>query len=305
MEADTGGGIELKKITEETTTGFGGAVRRREPADLVLIGVPYDEKSSYLRGAAEGPRAIRAAADGAAVNPWTETGVDLSRDTVLADGGDIDVRGSFADVALRIEAAVRSAADPGGIPFVMGGDHSVTPPVVRALARIHGQLDILHFDAHPDLYDEYEGDRFSHACPFARILEEGLAASLTQIGIRAAEPHQRNLAARHGVRMIEMRGFTGRERLRFERPIYLSFDIDALDPVFAPGVSHREPGGLTTREAVRLIHGIEGRIVGMDLVEVNPSRDPVGLTAEAAAKLMMEVMGKAVLSGRSRDHSPD
>jgi agmatinase len=182
----------------------------------------------------------------------------------------------------------------------MGGDHSITYPIVRSLKGKHPALDILQFDAHPDLYDEFRGDPHSHACPFARILEEDLASTLVQVGIRAATAAHRAKAADSGVRMLEMKDLEDGLALKFRNPLYISFDIDALDPAFAPGVSHLEPGGMTTRQALGIIHRLEADIVGMDVVEVNPSRDPSGITAAAAAKLLMEAAGKIVIErGRS------
>ncbi len=177
-------------------------------------------------------------------------------------------------------------------PIVLGGDHSVTYPVVKALGRRYKKLNILDFDAHPDLYDEFEGDRYSHACPFARIMEERLVSRLVQVGIRTMNGHQRRQAERFGVEVIEMREFRENLALVFESPVYISFDMDALDPAFAPGVSHHEPGGLSTRQAIQMIQTITAKIVGADIVELNPGRDPLGMTAMAAAKILKEIAGK-------------
>jgi agmatinase len=277
---------------------FGGAVQERDTYDLAVFGIPYDAKSSYLRGAAAGPGAIRAASNGDMINPSTELGADLSRDAVLVDLGDVDVSGAFEQVSGRIEARLAEVLDHAAVPLILGGDHSITYPIVRALARTYPALDILHFDAHPDLYDEFQGDPHSHACPFARILEEGLAAGLVQVGIRAATAAHRAKAASFGVRMLEMKDLEDGLVLSFRRPLYISFDIDALDPAFAPGVSHLEPGGMTTRLALGMLQRLEADIVGMDVVEVNPSRDPSGITAAAGAKLLMEVAGKIVVERR-------
>ena len=277
---------------------FGGAVQKSDRYDLAVFGIPYDEKSSYLRGAAAGPTAIRAASNGDMINGYTELGADLSRDAVLVDLGDVDASGGFAQVSGRIEARLGEVLDHPAVPLILGGDHSITYPIVRSLARTYPSLDILHFDAHPDLYEEFQGDPHSHACPFARILEEGLSDGLVQVGIRSATPAHRAKAAGFGVRMLEMRDLEDDLALSFRRPLYISFDIDALDPAYAPGVSHLEPGGMTTRQALRILQRLEADIVGMDVVEVNPSRDPSGITAAAAAKLLMEVAGKIVVDWR-------
>ena len=273
---------------------FGGAVKKSSNYDLAVIGVPFDEKSSYLRGAAKGPAAIREASTEAMINPCTELGVDLALDTVLKDLGDISIKGGFFRLASRLEEKITEIINAKAVPFVLGGDHSISYPVVKAFAKKIKPLDILHFDAHPDMYDEYNGDLYSHACPFARILEEGLARHIVQVGIRAANSAQRKKAEKFGVKWIEMKDLLEKTSLEFSNPLYISFDIDALDPAFAPGVSHCEPGGLSTRQVINMIHKLNAEIVGMDVVEVNPDKDISGITASAAVKIAMEVMGKVV-----------
>jgi agmatinase len=240
---------------------FGGAVRKQDTYDLAVFGIPYDAKSSYLKGAASGPSAIRSASSGDRINAFTELGADLSRDAVLVDLGDVEVSGEFEQVSGRIEAKLGEVLDHSAVPLILGGDHSVTYPIVRALVGVYPSLDILHFDAHPDLYDQYQGDPYSHACPFARILEEGLAAGLVQVGIRAANAAHRARAESFDVRMLEMKDLEDDLALSFRRPLYISFDIDVLDPAFAPGVSHLEPGGMTTRQALGILHRLEADIV--------------------------------------------
>jgi arginase len=153
---------------------------------------------------------------------------------------------------------------------------------------------VLHFDAHPDLYAEFEGDRFSHACPFARVMEERLADRLIQIGIRTMNAHQRAQADRYGVEVIDMQAWVAGTRPVVSGPVYLSIDLDAFDPAFAPGVSHREPGGLSVREVLTIIHSLSGPIVGADVVEFNPSEDPLGVTGAVCAKVVKEVVGRMV-----------
>jgi Arginase/agmatinase/formimionoglutamate hydrolase, arginase family len=165
---------------------------------------------------------------------------------------------------------------------------------VKAIAKNHPELTIFHFDAHPDLYDEFEGNRFSHACPFARIMEAGLAKRLVQVGIRTLNRHQREQAKRFGVEIVEMRDLPGFARLKAGGPVYITFDMDVLDPAFAPGISHREPGGMSVREAIAHLHAIEGEIVGADLVEYNPVQDLDGITAIVAAKILKEILGKMI-----------
>ena len=276
---------------------FGGAVKplsENPEYRMAILGVPFDEKSSYLRGAAGGPAAIRAVSTGKCYCGYTELGVNLEEETVMVDLGDVDTSGDPDKTFALTEKAVARILAKGAVPIVLGGDHSITYPVLRAFARVHKPLDILHFDAHPDLYDDLYGDRLSHACPFARILEDGLAAGVVQVGVRAITAAHRAKALKHGVRMIEMKDIVDPLHLRFANPVYISFDMDALDPAFAPGVSHHEPGGLATRQAVQIIQELKGKIVGLDIVELNPTRDPSGITAAAAFKIIKETAGRIV-----------
>ncbi len=275
---------------------FGGAVKENDTYNIAILGVPYDGKSSYLKGPSKGPQAIRAASTGEAINAWTELGINLEDAVTIVDLGDVDVAGDFSDISVRVEERVWEILAKDGLPIVLGGDHSISLPVVRAMAKKHPLLDILHFDAHPDLYEELYGDRYSHACPFARILDEGLAKNLVQVGIRASTGALRQKASAFGVRTITMKDWQDDLTLAFSNPLYISFDVDVLDPAFAPGVSHLEPGGLSTRQVVNLLHSLEADIVGMDVVEVNPARDISGITAAAAVKIIMEAAAKMTLS---------
>ena len=262
-----------------------------------LLGIPLDVNSSYLRGAAGAPAKIREAMDCDASNKWTELGVDLGAAGAFADAGNLQLRNSQESVAddfVEIERVVGELLEKNELPVSLGGDHSVTYPILKAFARRYPELTIVHFDAHPDLYDEFEGSRISHACPFARIMEQRLAKRLVQVGIRTMVGHQREQAARFGVEVVEMRALPAYDRLQIHGPVYISFDMDVLDPAFAPGVSHREPGGMTVREAIAHWHAIEGTVVGADLVEFNPAQDVSGMTATVAAKMLKEILGKMI-----------
>ena len=257
-----------------------------------LVGIPFDAQSSYLRGCADAPARIRSALHCDASNGWTELGVNVGSAGSFGDVGDLTFAESNAFET--IEAAVANLLAEGCRPISLGGDHSITFPIVKAFAARNRDLTIFHFDAHPDLYDEFEGNRLSHACPFARIMEAGLARRLVQIGIRTATGHQREQAKKFRVEMIEMRGLPAYEKLKAAGPVYISFDMDVIDPAFAPGLSHREPGGMTVREAIAHLHAIEGQIVGADLVEYNPVRDVDGMTATVAAKILKEIIGRMI-----------
>jgi len=273
---------------------FGGAIKKSEIYDFALLGVPFDEKSCFLRGAAAGPQAIRLASTGKALNPSTELGIDLESETTIVDLGDVDTSGDVDKTFARIEEAVIAILEKKAVPIILGGDHSITFPIIKAFSRFFPELDLLHFDAHPDLYPELYGDRLSHACPFARIMEAGLVRRLVQVGIRAATSEQREMASQFGVTMIEMKDLKTPLQLEFSRPLYISFDLDSLDPAFAPGVAHHEPGGLSTRQVIDIVHGLRAEIVGLDVVELNPARDPSGITAAAAVKIIKEVAGQIV-----------
>ena len=260
-----------------------------------LIGLPTDSHSSFLRGAAGGPAAIRAALKSEHSNQAMEYGGELGLDVLVEDMGDLPLLENDEDPA-RISDSVERAARDGAVPICLGGDHMVTHPIVAGLARVHGPVNILHFDAHPDLYDDFEGDPLSHASPFARIMEKGLARRLVQVGIRTMNGHCREQARRFGVEVIEMRDFAPDRVPIPDSPLYVSIDLDALDPAFAPGVSHHEPGGLSTRDVLSVLHRITGPIVGADVVELNPGRDINQMTATVAAKLVKELAG---LGGRA------
>ena len=258
-----------------------------------LLGVPFDGQSSFLRGAAEAPAKIREALGCDASNQWTETGVDLGVQGIYGDAGNLTLADiSDSDAFAAIESGVSTIVEQDKRPVSLGGDHSITFPIIKAVAKKYSELTIFHFDAHPDLYEEFEGNRWSHACPFARIMESGLAKQLVQIGIRTINGHQREQAKRFGVQVVEMRQLPAYSRLKAAGPVYISFDMDALDPAYAPGVSHREPGGMSVREAIAHLHSIQGEIVGADLVEYNPIRDISGMTATVAAKILKEILGK-------------
>ena len=271
-----------------------GPLRGDAPSDVpVVLGIPFDGQSSYLRGAAEAPPKIREALACDASNHWTETGIDLRAD-LHADAGDLNFLEE--DPFAAIENAISEIVDSGKRPVSLGGDHSITFPIIKAVAKKYSKLTIFHFDAHPDLYEEFEGNRLSHACPFSRIMESGLAERLVQVGIRTINAHQREQANRFGVEVLEMRSLPAYGSLVAAGPVYISFDMDVLDPAFAPGISHREPGGMSVREVIAHLHAIQGNIIGADLVEYNPLRDVSGITATVAAKILKEILGKMIVA---------
>ncbi len=243
------------------------------------------DRRPFVRGPARAPAAIREALHSKASNSWSERGIDALAPDVLADLGDLSLPDDAAAAREAIRAGVDSLLTRGHRPLLLGGDHSVTVPVLRALRPRYPRLQVLHIDAHPDLYPDYQGDPYSHACPFTRAFEEGLIDSLVQVGIRTINPLQQAMADRFGVRVLRPSEWHGPLPLDPATPTYLSLDLDGLDPACAPGVSHREPGGLSVREALAVLGRIEAPMVGADLVEYNPLADLGGVTAGVAAKL--------------------
>lgn len=257
-----------------------------------LIGLPTDRNSSFARGPALAPPAIRAALWSDRGNLACEDGQEIGDDFLLEDHGDLPLSETPADDDL-IRRGVAASLAAGAIPLLLGGDHAATFPVVQAVAARHGPLTILHFDAHPDLYDDFEGNPRSHASPFARIMEAGLARRLVQVGIRTLNRHCRQQAARFGVEIVPLHDFTPAAVPVLEGPLYLSIDLDGIDPAEAPGVSHPEPGGLTTREVLAVLHRQTAPLVAADIVELNPRFDAHDRTAILAAKLLREVAAMA------------
>lgn len=265
------------------------AVNELNEGEIGIIGLPFDENSSFLRGPAKAPQLIIDALESDASNYFTENLTDLNQHPKVAWCGDQDT-----SEYLGLSNAVSQILDKDAIPFTLGGDHSVTFPVVEAMAKKYKNITILHFDAHCDLYHELDGNKYSHACPFARIMENGHAQNLTQVGIRTLNTAQKAQAERFGVNIIQMKDWKADVEFNFEGPVYVSFDMDVLDPAFAPGVSHHEPGGFSTREALAIIQNFDFDIVGCDVVEFNPDRDINGVTAMVTAKIVKELLAKLV-----------
>jgi len=263
---------------------------------VAIVGVPYDEQSSFMKGPAKAPPKIREAFNSDSTNKCTESGLDLSQQSNFYDLGNLELKKGLNALGY-IEHIYQELLDNQVKVLSLGGDHAVTLPVIQAYEKYFPDLNILHFDAHPDLYDEFEGNRYSHACPFARIMEEGLIKKLFQVGIRTMTPHQQKQADRFNVTVIDMKSWPkGLSKLRFTGPLYISLDLDALDPAYAPGVSHLEPGGLRTRDVISVIQQVKAPIVGADIVELNPMRDINGMTAMVAAKLLKELADKMLMS---------
>ncbi|CAM6117056.1 unnamed protein product [Calypogeia fissa] len=294
---------ELARLKADEVRAHGGAT-----ATACLLGVPMGHNSSFLQGPAFSPPRIREAIWCGSTNSATEAGKDLQDVRIMTDVGDVPIQEMRAcgvddkHLMQTITDAVKLVMDEAPLrPLVLGGDHSISFPVVRAVSEyLGGQVDILHLDAHPDIYDRFEGNYYSHASPFARIMEGGYARRLLQVGIRSINKEGREQGKKFGVEQFEMRTFS-RDKEFLEnlslgegvKGVYVSIDVDCLDPAFAPGVSHIEPGGLTFRDVMNILQNLQGNIVGGDVVEFNPQRDTVdGMTAMVAAKLVRELTAK-------------
>src|SRR3954467_13292983 len=272
--------------------------------DGASVGVPYDGGTSYRPGARLGPREVRA--QSSLIRPYSYFQKVAPFDRLnVADVGDIDappvsIEQCYAVVAERIGAI----AGAGARPIVVGGDHSISLPILRALAKRHGPLALVQFDAHIDTWDEYFGGKYFHGTPFRRAIEEGLVDGqrFVQVGIRGPMYGEDDFDfhREHGIAMIDIEQVKERgvawvvDRIRevAPGPAYMTFDIDAVDPAFAPGTGTPEVGGLTSHEAQRLVRGLAGLpLVGGDIVEVAPVFDGPGqITALLAANLMFEFL---------------
>ncbi|GAQ85828.1 arginase [Klebsormidium nitens] len=272
-----------------------------------LLGLPLGHNSSFQQGPAFAPALIRESMWCHSTNSFTEKGIDLNDIRNLVDVGNLPIQ-ELRDCGVddkqlfdAISSAVKIIYQQKPLyPIVMGGDHSVTWPVVRGVVEAAGQpVDILHFDAHPDMYDCFEGNRYSHASGFARIMEDGLARNLLQVGIRSITGEGRAQAKKFGVRQFEMHSYEDHreylENLTLGEGcagVYVSIDVDCLDPAYAPGISHHEPGGMSFRDVMNVLHNLKGNIIGADVVEYNPQRDRDSMTAMVAAKFVRELAAK-------------
>lgn len=254
--------------------------------NIIVQGILFDEKSSMEKGAALAPPIIRKALNGGYMNLYAENGFTINNERI-EDYGDFSISDYF-----DIETITLKHLKPENRILTLGGDHSISYPLLKAFHLVYPVIDILHIDAHADLYDSFEGDPHSHACPFARVMENELASRLVQVGIRTLNEHQKEQAERFNVEIHQMKNLDLEKIPEFKNPVYISLDMDGFDPAFAPGVSHHEPGGLSTRQVIEIIQNIDAEVIGADIVEYNPNRDFQNMTAYLAAKLMKEILGK-------------
>ncbi|MGH2452723.1 MAG: agmatinase [bacterium] len=267
----------------------------RSPADAsaaaaAILGAPYDRTSSFRRGARFGPAAIRWASHSIeSYSPLLERDLE---DLVLVDRGDLEIESLPPEaMAAAVEAAVAGIFAGGGLPVLFGGDHAVTPGAVRAAVAAHPDLRVLILDAHLDLRQEYDGSRWSHATVTRRILEQLTPDRVAMLGVRSGTAEEFGAAA-HLLAAEPLLRLTPQVWSALEgTPLYLSVDLDVVDPSAAPGVGNPEPAGPSAADLLGLLRGLAPlRVVGMDLVEVAPPYDPSGRTAVLAATIIRDAL---------------
>jgi agmatinase len=260
---------------------------------IKLIGIPFDGNSSFLKGPALAPPRIRLMETDGSANSFCESGIEILNGKNYSDLGDMTFPNSNAEeVYNKIKERISQELKSTDKIICYGGDHSISFPIIESYTDSFKNLNILHLDAHADLYDNFDNNPYSHASPFARLMEKNVINSLTQVGIRTLNTHQKEQAAKFGINVIEMKNFNYDFIKTLQAPLYISLDLDVLDPAFAPGISHHEPGGMTTRELIKIIQNISVSIVGADIVEYNPTRDINNMTAMVAYKLFKEIVVK-------------
>lgn len=294
MPRFAGPGTMMRLPSADTASGL----------DACFVGVPVDIGTSHRSGARFGPREIRA--ESTMIRPYNMWSKVSPFDRMqVADVGDVAI--NTFDLKRTIEIIERYFVDLLAhhvVPLSIGGDHTITYPILRAIHNTHGPVGLIHIDAHADINDDMFGERIAHGTPFRRACEDGLLdnARVVQIGLRATGysdadfdwPRQRGWRVVQAEEcwhkslnplMAEVRDQMG------DGPVYLSFDIDGVDPAFAPGTGTAEVGGLTSMQALEIVRGATGvNIVGCDLVEVSPPYDPTGCTAVLAANLLYEML---------------
>ena len=291
---------------------FGGlATMLRLPAketaaglDVAFVGVPFDIGTSNRPGARLAPRQIRA--ESCLIRPYNMATRAAPFDSLqVADVGDVAINTFNLEASIDIiERFYRDLLAHGCRPLTLGGDHTIVLPILRALAGKYGALGLVHIDAHADVHDTMFGERITHGTPFRRAVEEGLIEGrrVVQIGLRATgyAADDFDWPRAQGFRVVQVEECWHRslvplmDEVRLQLgsgPVYLSFDIDGLDPAFAPGTGTPEIGGLTSVQGIEIIRGCRGLdLVGGDLVEVSPPYDPSGNTALLAANLLFEML---------------
>jgi agmatinase len=280
-----------------------------ENADVAIVGAPFDTGATFRAGARFGPEGIRSVSHLLRrYNP--SLGVVIFDHLSVIDYGDVPVVPGFIEASYaKISEGLEPIHRAGVVPIVLGGDHSIALPELRAAAAVHGPLALVQFDSHPDTWDSYFGQKHTHGTPFRRAVEEGLldTSRAIQVGMRGsiydegdwndAREMGFDLVPTDEVRKLGIPAMIDRIRERVgDAKTYVSFDVDFVDPAFAPGTGTPEIGGFTSREAQEFVRGLAGLdIIGCDVVEVYPAYDPAGITALLAANVAHEFLSLIAL----------
>jgi len=278
-------------------------ITQPEELDIALLGIPFDGGTTYRPGPRFGPRHVRA--HSVLILSWNPVlNVNPFAKYRIADYGDLSVNPlSIEDTFRRVEEQMKPLHDAGTRCVSVGGDHSLSLPLLRAINKRHGPVAVIQFDAHNDLWDEYFGSRYSHGTPFRRAIEENLIrkGAFLQVGLRGQvySEHDFDFAKEHRVKMITAEEFHTRGITLFRRqlkafrgkPVYITLDIDSVDPAYAPGTGTPQVGGFTSIQILELVRALRGlNIVGCDVVEVSPSYDSSEITSLLAANLLYELL---------------
>ena len=309
---------DFKPITPRQQPKFAGIktfmrlphARTIEGADFAVIGVPWDGATSYRTGQRLGPDAIRTVS--VTLRPYNlAQDIDIFENCSGVDYGDLPVvAGYIEETYHRIEAELEPVIQAGAVPVLLGGDHSITLPELRAVASMHGPVALIHFDSHTDTNDEYFGKPYYHGSPFRRAAEENILAvdKSIQIGMRGSvySKDAYNDSTALGFQVVTMAALRemGLQELTEtihrrvgQHKAFVTFDVDVVDPAFAPGTGTPEVGGLTGAEAIDLVRALRGlNCVGFDMVEVLPDKDPAEITAILAANIVYEFLSLIALN---------
>jgi len=293
----------MGKTRVSSVRDFFGLEKSTAKRQIVVVGIPWDVTSSYRRGAAAAPDAIRKATDARLYNSYTEQGVDLAARVKVCDHGNAEKARNVIDLKRIISSTIKVHDHKNAALLFLGGEHFVTFPAFESAAEFHGQrLSLLYFDAHPDLYEIYEGSLNSHATVVSRILSNTNAnvGKVGYVGLRASTKEQEDRIAK-----LDLMKYTSHDvvekgyqkicnslnRMLKNTFVYLSIDLDCLDPAYAPGVGNPQPGGLSSRQLFDIIQNLDLEIVAADIVEYSPRCDTnARTTAFMSAVLIKEIM---------------
>lgn len=291
---------------------FGVTIDDIDEANLIALGIPWDVSSSFRKGCAKAPTEIRQATSSELYNPYTEAGINIEDKWQIFDSKNVEISTNDAmntrkEVLATLSRIYNVKKNPRLL--LLGGDHLITYFCFYSLSKIglfrDNKVGIIYLDAHPDLYYQYKGNMYSHACVLRRIIDQTKIkpSNIIQVGVRASTKEQRKFAKNAGITTITTNEFQEKGTaatayliekrfLRTVDQIYLSIDLDILDPAFAPGLGNPEPGGLTTRNIIDFIQELSNLpIFAFDIVELCPDYDQSNITAFTAAKIIKETLG--------------